>query len=256
MAYIRKTDQLLKLGEIFGSTENMTILTARRDKLQDVRNALKNDKDAQKSKYWSPSIQHSTDVSAELPKAIREAIQRLSLDTKLLDATLSEILTTNPDDLPERDYIDYGCYKVQDWEEGVDQYRNSTTEDLCTALGISCVNGHPRIPGLQEDIDPTGKLNSWENLEEFLAAKAAGKLIPLEVKWHQMVGIHKMITNAFEGKPVLLMDEVGVGKTLQVIATILMLANFRDYYDQNHNFPGSFSKYTSILISRHCSCST
>lgn len=65
--------------------------------------------------------------------------------------------------------------------------------------------------------------------------------------WHQLVRIFCMLEHAFDGKPVLLMDGVGLGKTLQAIGIIVCLAWHRSYYDAQKNFPGFFVQ--SLIVS-------
>ena len=56
-----------------------------------------------------------------------------------------------------------------------------------------------------------------------------------------------MILNAFAGSPILLVNEVGVEKTLQVITTILLLANFRNYYAKHKKFSGIFGTLHTLF---------
>jgi SNF2 family DNA or RNA helicase len=48
-----------------------------------------------------------------------------------------------------------------------------------------------------------------------------------------------MMNMAFIAEPVVLMDEVGLGKTLQIIALVACLAYYQDYYHQKKIFPWS-----------------
>ena len=57
-------------------------------------------------------------------------------------------------------------------------------------------------------------------------------LRPLAPRWHQLVGIVKIVMQAFKGEPLMLMDEVGVGKTLQLVGAIATLTFFRDFYEK------------------------
>lgn len=82
---------------------------------------------------------------------------------------------------------------------------------------------------------PTG-LNAWSSPEEF---KNVNHLIPLSLHWHQLAGIHSIIRNTFTTQPdsthctgMLIADEVGLGKTAMVVATIATLNHF--FWIQNH----------------------
>jgi hypothetical protein len=46
----------------------------------------------------------------------------------------------------------------------------------------------------------------------------------------------------FQNLPILLMDDVGVGKTLQLVGFIALLTYFRAYYDEHGSFPGEFGE--------------
>ena len=52
-----------------------------------------------------------------------------------------------------------------------------------------------------------------------------------------------MLINTFKGRPVLLMDEVRVGKTLQVLGYIAMRAYLYEAHEQQGGYPGLFSEY-------------
>ncbi len=55
--------------------------------------------------------------------------------------------------------------------------------------------------------------------------------------------------------PLLLMDQVGIGKTMQLVGLIAVIAYFIDYHDKNHKFPGAYGKHLFWLAlfatSRH-----
>ena len=123
-----------------------------------------------------------------------------------------------------------------EWEEGVEKYQDVTEDTLWEWLG--CLNKRA-LPFFNLDIDRLGLHNPWEHPDFFSHPHVDH--IPLKVRWHQLVGIFKGLQLAFEGKPLLLMDEVGFGKTMQVIGIIAMLAFFQEYYAKHGDFPGAFS---------------
>lgn len=57
-----------------------------------------------------------------------------------------------------------------------------------------------------------------------------------------------MLERAFEGEPVLLMDGLGLGKTLQVLGVITCLAWYREYYERKKAFPGHFGESSLMLL--------
>ena len=57
------------------------------------------------------------------------------------------------------------------------------------------------------------------------------------LRWHQLVGVVKMLECAMCSQPVLLMDDVGLGKTVQVLAFFAMLAYYRQRYKDKNSYP-------------------
>lgn len=117
--------------------------------------------------------------------------------------------------------------------------------ELCTQLGIQ---QDGRIPGFNDKCDPLGQVSAL-----VATTLPEEELEPLRPTWHQLVGILRMLELAFEGKPVLLMDEVGVGKTLQGAGFIAMLEFYRQYHSTHHKYPGAFGKSRSRTLSHRYS---
>lgn len=72
-------------------------------------------------------------------------------------------------------------------------------------------------------------ITRWSNPTDF-EGTSPEHLKPLSLHWHQLAGIHSIIRNTFTAEPdtdrctgMLLCDEVGLGKTALVIATIAFL---------------------------------
>ena len=87
--------------------------------------------------------------------------------------------------------------------------------------------------------------NSTErtDAQAFQKAKATpGYTSKLIAKWHQLIGMLKITMNTFESKGLLLMDEVGLSKTVQIIGAMLILIYFRHYFGHTGDFPGAFSE--------------
>lgn len=128
------------------------------------------------------------------------------------------------------------------WAEGTEEFGTMAEPDLWHYLGFA----EQRIPFFNERIDPIGKETPWSKEGmDFFANPANGEL--LVPRWHQLVGICKMVQNAFEGKPILLMDEVGLGKTLQAAAVMAILAFYRQVKKETGHFLGHFGKCVSAI---------
>ncbi|KAG9077291.1 hypothetical protein FRC06_008994, partial [Ceratobasidium sp. 370] len=102
----------------------------------------------------------------------------------------------------------------EDWKHdiGVDEYSSMGPEDMERLLGLGETGQFPFAPPPSEAAD-------------------GSPAPPLKPRWHQLVGCGKMLSGFFtqepggEPQPTMLCDEVGVGKTLQIIGVISMLAH-------------------------------
>ncbi|KAI6008989.1 P-loop containing nucleoside triphosphate hydrolase protein [Pisolithus microcarpus] len=180
-----------------------------------------------------------SDEIARLPKALREALKKLATEheireiEQLVQAALENI---QPDDtafdLPEGDHIDIP------WKEGVEDLGKFTEDELWARLGLK---EKKAIPMFQKYTDPDAVIEPWtDEGERWLNNPDSGRE-PLRARWHQLVGILRMLQRAFQGDAVLLMDGVGIGKTFQVIGFIACLAWFRSHFEVHKKFPGSFA---------------
>lgn len=145
----------------------------------------------------------------------------------------------NTQDYDETDRIEIDLenpLSIENWSEGVEDLNACREDELWERLGLS----DKKLPFFQDFTDPDGFIDPWSEegqkwLEEELDARRV-----LKPRWHQLVGILRMLQRAFEGKPVLLMDGVGLGKTMQVVGAIACLAYYREYHAKRNDFPGEF----------------
>ena len=70
----------------------------------------------------------------------------------------------------------------------------------------------------------------------------SSKGVPLGLHWHQLIGIVKIMRHTIEGKPLLLMDQVGISKTMQIIDAITTYTLFHCFYKAHKKFSGEFDK--------------
>ena len=111
-------------------------------------------------------------------------------------------------------------------------------DDLWGLLGLQKTKTLPDF-NLKIDINAH---NYWSDPQYMEANKSS--LRPLAPRWHQLVGILKIVLQAFKQEPLMLMDQVGVGKTLQLVGAIVIFTFFRDFYAKNKSFPGGFGMYS------------
>jgi hypothetical protein len=108
---------------------------------------------------------------------------------------------------------------------GINEESTMDPETLATRLGFV-------KNGLPHQFNPHRHnmgLTSWSNPSDF-ENPSSGNLIPTSLHWHQLAGVHSILKNTFTAEAgekkctgTLVCDEVGLGKTTLVIATIAFL---------------------------------
>ena len=199
---------------------------------------------------------------AELPKQLRLALlaipsaaeqrQVLALVEETLDASRAE------GELQFNLEVDFS-----DWTEGVEAFKHLKIEEIAAALGLNAEveGGAPNFPFFNDVIDLNNAGRPWEERErekEEGASQGKGKgkgkatrksgdpdadtplYIELRPYWHQWIAAVKMIINMMEGRNVLLMDSVGVGKTLQAVGMMAMYDWLRLWQERYGSLPPAY----------------
>jgi hypothetical protein len=171
---------------------------------------------------------------------LRDTLGRLASEKdvreieQLLQAALENIAPedgTAMVELPEGEKIDFL------WKEGTEELSELSEDELWTCLGLKDTKA---LPFFQDYTDPDGAIDPWSEVgEKWLALESSPREV-LKPRWHQLVGILRMLERAFQNEPVLLMDGVGIGKTFQVVGVMACLAFYRRFYEKNQKFPGIF----------------
>lgn len=125
---------------------------------------------------------------------------------------------------------------MEKWTEGVEAYRNLTDEEVAAGLGLTA----PCMPFFNTKQDPEGDDDPWS--AKGLAALEAPTAVPLQPRWHQWVGVLRIMDNMFSGKHMLLMDQVGVGKSMQAVGAIAMYQYQRMYWQRHGRHTDHFSE--------------
>ena len=173
------------------------------------------------------------------------ALDFLASEKQVADiaALIKASLATYDDDDDDLTSIDLGDSGTIEWTEGVEKYKSASVSELCAAIGIK--DAH--LPMFNVNQDPDGGRDPWDPQYRSWFADSKNT-IPLTPRWHQLVGITGMIERMFAGHPILLMDGVGLGKTLQVVGVITVLTQFREFYEANKRFPGAFGAFHRDLL--------
>ncbi|EGO04148.1 hypothetical protein SERLA73DRAFT_67867 [Serpula lacrymans var. lacrymans S7.3] len=177
-----------------------------------------------------------------IPKMLRDALEKLATTDQVsaLERAIHEFMKHFMDletqDLPA---LDFESGTSVAWKEGVEEFADKTEDNLWWMLGLE--QSHT-LPHFQTKTDPTTTVKPWSNEgQKWLDKNQAA--VALTPKWHQLVGIVKMMDKMLKGEPVLLIDEVSVGKMMQAIGVVACAAYFRNFYDTHGKFPGIFGQY-------------
>lgn len=256
-SYLQKMDKLVALLGKYRDTDSLNLLEEQRIQLQGMLAALgldENRKDLSKRPgsfsfpIHLPLLIKPFVFFIGLPKPIRDALLYLAStdDIKTLGLEIHEHLLRvqkEPAQVPE---LNFDHEPPIEWEEGVEEYSTKSMDELWAILGLQKTK---TLPDFNNKIDIDAH-NYWSNPEYM--AENESTLRPLAPRWHQLVGILKIVVQAFKGEPLMLMDQVGIGKTLQLVGAIAVLTFFRDFYDKDKSFPGGFGMYppfgTTIVI--------
>ncbi|KAG1894055.1 P-loop containing nucleoside triphosphate hydrolase protein [Suillus fuscotomentosus] len=225
--WLKDVDGLTKILTRYGDQESLKQLSEQQETLSDLLQGL--------------GIEVKGGSKYRLPKPLRQALSFLATqqDITLLTASIHDQLKLcDPNAMPDEPIPEFDPDAPTDcdfqWSEGVEEYNNLSEDDIWSILGLP----EKRIPFFNLLQDPYGNCDPWtEDGQTWL--KENGE--PLSLRWHQLVGLVKMVKNTFGGKPVLLMDEVGLGKTIQVTALIAVLSFYREFYTMHHRFPGKIA---------------
>jgi SNF2 family DNA or RNA helicase len=241
--WLKDVEGLTKILTRYGDQESLKQLSEQRETLSDLLQALEIDvKDGPKCRALLTSahlcLYFLTFFLIGLPKSLRQALSFLASqqDITLLTASIHDQLKLcDPNAMPAESIPEFDLDATSNcdyqWSEGVEEYSSLSEDDLWTILGLP----EKQIPFFNLLQDPYGSCDPWsEDGQTWL--KENGE--PLALRWHQLVGLVKMVKNSFCGMPVLLMDEVGLGKTIQVTALIAVLSFYREFYAMHNCFPG------------------
>ncbi|KAM5530103.1 hypothetical protein V8D89_016232 [Ganoderma adspersum] len=180
------------------------------------------------------------EADSKLPAPLRKALKELASESYVVVVLgeLAEAAEALSEEALERDDDDYNemvtPYEVGDWASGVERFETWSLEQLWRYLGF-----RDEILGLNTLQDPNGLVDPWDERPwaDLVARNKVTELFPF---WHQVVGIAELITRALNGKPSLLMDDVGVGKTLQIVGLIAVYAHYFETHKRTGKFPGAF----------------
>jgi len=170
------------------------------------------------------------------------------MEVRSLLVQLAERIENHKENAEDPIELDLEPEDAVDWEEGVEHLRSKTEDELYEMLGFK----EKKIPFFVSEIDKDTDIGAQarENEDDAEDDESAVQVQkqPFALKWHQLVGVTKMIQRALTSQPVLLMDDVGLGKTVQVLALFTVMAYYRKFYSETQRYPGIWGKHRSVHL--------
>lgn len=184
-------------------------------------------------------------ISSGLSKNLRDALKYMAAhhDVTVLRMQLAERveLHRSAEDGPPE--LDLEREDLVDWMEGVEHLQNKTSQELYNMLGFN----DAKIPFLVSEVPVDADLAALPRADDDDDDIAPAIQVPLSrpftLKWHQLVGVVKMVERALTSGPVVLMDDVGLGKTVQVLAFFAVIAYYRNFHSETKRYPGIWGAY-------------
>jgi hypothetical protein len=227
LPWLRKIDRLIVLAAGFNDKMGESDLKQQLADMSDMYRIVSGEAAPQDVKGESSdtaAVRESADetMRSGLSKNLRDALGRLSTEKEA--TAMSEQLADRLEleSAHMEDSVEFSLdppAEAEEWSEGVEDLKNATPETLYRLLGLD----EPHIPGFNKYI--------VEDVE------AGGEAKEFHMRWHQLVGTVKLLERALTSDPVLLMDDVGLGKTTQVLAMFTMLTYYRTYHKTNGRYP-------------------
>lgn len=154
------------------------------------------------------------DMVSDLPTQ-RDVDALLAQYGNMLEESAADIDPQVPD-IPQDTDIDLGECFDDLGDLGVDKESKMSTEALMKELGIFHL-AKQTFPAFNPLRHTEGK-SAWDSPKDFI--EGAPGIEDLRLRWHQLAGIHALISRGLEGQGVLLADDVGIGKTAQIMGQI------------------------------------
>lgn len=227
LPWLKKIDRLIVLAAGFNDKIGESDLKQQLADMSDMYRIVSGEAAPQDVKGESSdtaAVRESADetMRSGLSKNLRDALGRLSTEKEA--TAMSEQLAgrLELESAHMEDTVEFSLdppAEAEEWSEGVEDLKKATPETLYGLLGLD----KPHIPGFNEYI--------VEDLE------AGGEAKEFNMRWHQLVGTVKLLERALTSDPALLMDDVGLGKTTQVLAMFAMLEYYRKYHELHRRYP-------------------
>ncbi|EJD37436.1 hypothetical protein AURDEDRAFT_129480 [Auricularia subglabra TFB-10046 SS5] len=186
-------------------------------------------------------VHPDSERSARLPPAFLNQLKALAPADK--DAIANEFQHLTSDEIESGGSADIP-HVLEMNDAGIARLMAKPISELYAMFGAT----EEFIPYVARWISSDPTFNSWsqgDRAEEWAAATEAAArgeestLLAFALLKHQLVGLIQLLIWFMDRKPGLLLDDVGLGKTIQTLALAALLAWFSDQYDLTGKFPGT-----------------
>jgi hypothetical protein len=251
---LKDANAYYELAAKIGATHDIDLITKWRAGFAEVRKVIMAEEDGTAHRTSQRDRGGATMLKScltDMPPHMEAAISRvlMDVDKKVIADDIQRLLEQHDDIAqayepdPAAEGMEGGAAVARDFNIKLDP----TEEELNTHsleylyqhyLGLP-LNG---IPGLwTETVKPGLPAPDRSRVRNIPDDDKA----PLLLDKRQVVGIVRMLLNSFRGMPIINSDEVGVGKTFQVLGLVAVLRWFGLAFTQKGQFPGNhFSQYT------------
>ena len=182
----------------------------------------------------------------ELSKKLVEMVKRLTTKKQLVAVQMEIKRVLTMEELPVN-YTEGAAHDILefDMEGDLESYMTREGNELLEVIHGYKAEGEI-IFGMNKLQDETGCYTPW-NLEDdsvhFFNTESPNRT-PIQFSWHQIVGVHKILGHMAKKESVLLLDSVGVGKTLQALGVMMA----RCLWGIKGKFPPAFSECQFLFM--------
>ena len=178
-----------------------------------------------------------------MTKNLQEALSRMVSKRKAqqMFEQLWECLELKNVPMVDRIEIDMDHALLEEWSEGMEHLKGKTPVELYQLLGLE-KHTIPffKVEAVKQDVSSDlGELETSTTTTEGTT-----------LQWYQLVRTVRALEQVATSEPVLLMDDVGLGKTVQVITIFAMLAFYWAFFKVNKQYPGHWGE--SIIFACEC----
>ena len=244
LPFLRKVDRLMVLAAAFNDKVGSEALEKPLEDIADMYKIVTGELAPHKVKgERGDGTRVGSERSADkitrtgLSKNLRDALGRMASKREAI--TMGEQLVERME-VEKAHMVDQMEFDVDDpptfeeWSEGVEHLKEKTPAQLYEWLGLDTHS----IPFFKVQASVEGGVSGDLGELEMSATTTEGT----SLRWHQLVGVVRILERAIKSEPVLLMDDVGLGKTVEVIALFAMLAYYREYFRTWQRYPGKWGE--------------